>query len=219
MSAIEDAMKKMHKHRAIHKTKGDFGELAVIEVVKAYSKIRGGRVYHSYKYRYASNRHGINYPGNIHRDANGKYTSVNGNSGTEDEIDVLYITPYRIFVIEAKARGGVWKIDEEWCTQNSRPVDKSPIAQGEKHARHLYHSLYEYLPDGNENYIVPIVVYVDRVRVMDSRSAKSKFYIPATIVNQLKKKLASHDTPLQYELDIDSIMEKLKQLGKGQLLL
>jgi hypothetical protein len=217
LSAIQNALDRMNANRAVAKEKGTFGEQAVIAVVQEYQGIRGGTIIHSFMYKYASNRQGINYPGNIHREADGSFKTIDGYSNTNDEIDIVYITPYRIFAIEAKARSGTWKIDDLWCLQQSTPVDKSPLAQAEKHARHLYHSIYEYLPDGNPNYIVPMTVFVDKARVMDSRSSDQKFYLPVTIVNTLKKKIRDYDTPLKYELDTVGLMKKMMLMGKGQV--
>lgn len=217
MSSIQSALNKMNKNRAVAKTKGDFGEKATLEILKGYKELRGGVIIHSFTYKYASNRNNINYPGNIHRDSSGKYTVVNGNSATKDEIDLVYITPYRIFAIECKARSGTWKAYDYWCEQNSRKVDKSPIAQSEKHARHLYHSIYEYLPDGNPNYIVPLTVFVDKAKVIDSRKTEHKFYLPIAIANNLKKKIKDYDSPLAYELDTEAILKRMMNIGNGKV--
>lgn len=217
MSNIQKAIDKMNKNRAIAKEKGNFGEQAVLAVLKEFQRIHGGILIHSFTYKYASNRQGTNYKGNIHRESDGTFKSVDGSNNTYDEIDIVYITPFRVFAIEAKARGGIWKIDEKWCTQNSTPVDKSPVAQAEKHARHLYHSIYEYLPDGNENYIIPLTVFVDKATVIDARSVEDKFYTPVTIVNTLKERVRNYNTPLKYQLDVKAILKRMMDIGKGQV--
>lgn len=213
---INTALKKMNARRDIAVEKGTAGEEAVLGLIQSYMEIRGGALYHSYSYPYAQNRHGIYYPGNIYLEGE-KYLEVPGRAGLYDEIDVLYITPSRIFSIEVKARGGKWKLYDHWATQNSRLVDKSPMAQAEKHARHLYHQIYEYLPNGSRSYIVPLVVLVDKAELEDSRSMEFKQVLPVARLNNLKAKISSYDTTLAYSLNVDEILLRLKNIGSGKL--
>lgn len=212
--SVEDALKKMNANRLVHKEKGDFGEQAIIAIVRSYQELAGGTIIHSFRYPYATNRQNVPYPGNIHLD-NGDFVEVKSKMALQDEIDVVYITKYRIFSIECKARGGTWRLENKWCSQNGRPVDKSPLAQAEKHVRHLYHSIYEYLPDGNPNYIIPLTVFVDKARVLDSRNDQQKVYIPIAIADILKQRIKDCDSPLKYSLDTEGILAKMLKIGKG----
>lgn len=216
MNSVDKALKTMQKNRLDFKVKGTQGEIAILEILKSYQQSRGGVIYHSFSYPYASNRYGKNYPGNIYRDkVSGKFTTVDGNASTKDEIDLLYITRYRIFVIEVKARGGTWKLDD-WARQNSRICEKYPIAQTEKHCRHLYHHIYEYIPEQNTNYIVPMTVFVDKAKVIDTRPKEMKDYILVSVANNFKAKLVSRDLPLKYELNIEAIKNKLLNISSGK---
>lgn len=212
---VNTALENLNKSRGVNKAKGDFGEEAVLAVVDKYRKLREhGYIYHSFSYKYASDMHSRNYPGNIKRNEDGTLESIDGSSSTKDEIDILFITSNRIFAIEAKARSGYWKLFDYWCTQSSRTLDKYPVAQAEKHARHLYHQIYAYLPDGNPDYIVPITVFVDKAVIEDSRNERHQKEYPIAILNTLIEVLMEYDKPLDYALDLPKIREKLKQLGE-----
>ena len=210
--SVEKSLGKMNKNRKDFKVKGTAGEEAVLAILQEYQNVRGGTIFHSYTYEYSKRRDGTNYPGNIKLEQ-GKFIEIPGNKGTQDEIDLVYVTPYRIFAIECKARTGKWKVYDHWASQSGKEVDKSPVAQCEKHARHLYYMLYEFLPDGRPEYIVPLTVFVDRATIEDSRAAEFRQYLPIAIINNFKVKLVGNDSPLKYELETEKIIEKLKRSG------
>ena len=214
MANINDVLADMRKAGKVSdmKAKGDLGEEAVLAICyDRKQKVDNGLLYQSFMYPYQSNREGICYTGNIkYEDGNFvEYTDTSIN----DEIDVLYITPYRIFPIEVKSYGAK-KLDvyEHWFNRNSTPVDKSPIAQAEKHARHLYHAIYDVIPEGDTSYIVPIVCFVDKCKVRDDRTPYHRDYIPVCILNTLLKTINHYNTPLEYNLALPAIESKLNEI-------
>lgn len=216
MSRINNILKDMRKAGKVQdmKAKGDAGEKAVLAITLDRMDVTGGVVYHSFQYPYQKNREGFTYLGNVKYE-NGKfvdYTETKNNRELTDEIDVLYISKYRIFPIEVKSYHAKLEVYDHWMKKQGTMVDKSPIAQAEKHARHLYHVLYDVLPDGNPDYIKPIVCFVDRCKLVDDRSDEQISYIPCCILNNLKATLINSDRPLDYALDINMITNKLKEV-------
>lgn len=196
------------------KGKGDAGEEAVLQLTLTRMAHTGGIVFHSFKYPYQSNRQGVTYLGNV-KFENGKYveyTEGKGNRSFEDEIDVLYISPYRIFPIEVKSYHANLEVYDFWMKKQGTMVDKSPVSQAEKHARHLYHALYDVIPDGNPEYIKPIVCFVDRCKLVDNRSDEQIAYIPCCILNNFNATIIKNNTPLEYNLDMDMVAKKLKEV-------
>lgn len=193
-----------------YKAKGDLGEQAVLSICIERQRKNGGLLYSSYKYPYQHNSTGQTAGGNIVL-VDGKFTDVTKDS-YEDEIDILYITNYRIFVIEVKSYKAKIDIYDHWFKKNGSNVDKSPITQTEKHCRHLYQALWEYIPDGDPKYIVPIVVFVDKCTINDDRSEDMRKYIPVCILNNFKETINLYNMPLRYNLDLKSIKKKLEQL-------
>lgn len=213
---VATALQKMNKYRAEAKIKGTAGEEAALSIIQVMQESMGGIIFHSYKYPYAQNRQGLFYSGNIHLE-NDKFFEVSGREGLIDEIDIVYITSSRIFAIEVKARGGTWKLYDHWCTQNGTKVNKSPIAQAEKHARHLYQTIYQLLPDGVRDYIIPMVVFVDRAKVEDSRSLDYRRLVPAAVLDNLKEKIKNLNMPLAKSLKAENIYEKMRRSGNGRV--
>ena len=202
------------------KDKGNLGEDAVLNLCLAIKRSCGGILIQSFEYPYASNKQGKNYIGNIKYE-NGKYVEYTEGGSLRDEIDILLITNYRIFPIEVKSYKCHIKVYDHWMDRDNngpgspkgmQPVDKSPVAQAEKHARHLYHQIYEVLPDGRPDYIVPIVCFVDKCTVEDSRTGKMQTYLPVTILNTVRAKIFEYNTPLKYRLDLEAIRRKLKAI-------
>lgn len=194
------------------KGKGDAGEDAVLQLILERHRHTGGLVFQSFKYPYQQNRQGKTYLGNIKLE-DGKYveyTDAKNGRILEDEIDILYITPYRIIPIEVKAYHANLKVYDNWMDKQGTPVDKSPITQAEKHARHLYHALVDVIPDGRPEYIRPIVCFVDRCKLDDRR--ENIQYLPCCILNNLKKTVIGVNSPLRYNLDIEHIHRKLKEI-------
>jgi len=163
-------------------------------------------------YPYAKDPNNKPYPGNLKYNAekNIVETVEQGNKDFTDEIDVLYITKRKIFVIECKTRSGTWRLEDDWVYKGNAKDDKNPEAQTEKHCRHLYHTIWEYLPNGDPSYIVPILVYASKTKLIDNRTDKISVY--ATILNSLTKLVLSLDKS-DYGLNVPKITEKLKKCG------
>lgn len=213
-----DQMRQASK-RASYKEKGTEGENAVRAVLLSLQDTSNIIFYSSFEYPYSSDRNGKNYTGNIFF-SEGKYTEITDKKGLHDEIDLLYITPYRIFAIEVKSyHARKLRAYDHWMDREGVPMEKSPIAQAEKHARMLYHAIYEYIPNGDPKYIVPLCVFVDRCTFIDDRSPAMKEYIPCTILNNLKKTIVSLNKPLEYQIDLDSLHQRLENIKRsGELI-
>lgn len=214
MANINDVLANMRKAGKVQdmKEKGNLGEEAVLSLCyERKEKLGNGLLYQSFMYPYQSDRQGVVYTGNVMYQDNNfvEYTDDSIN----DEIDVLYITPYRIFPIEVKSyHARKLEIYEHWFNRDSQPVDKSPIMQAEKHARHLYHAIYDVLPDGNPAYIQPMVCFVDRCKILDDRSDHFADYIPVCVLNNFLKTLNHYNQPLQYNLDLTNLEAKLDKI-------
>lgn len=205
------AMGKMGDYKA----KGNAGEAAVMDILHDYRNRRGGLLYQGFMYPYASDRSGKLYLGNIFWNSETQsFSDITRNAN--DEIDVLFVSNYRVFAIEVKSyhiKKAV--LTNQWMTREGKKVDKSPTAQAEKHARHLYHHLYEVLPDGDPRYIVPLVCFVDRVEKEfdDQRDAEHQFYMPVCPINMLQSTILERDSSdTGYTLDLDAIEKKLKSI-------
>ena len=214
MPSINDVLHNMRKAGKVAdmKEKGDLGEEAVLSICyDRKQKIGNGLLYQSFMYPYQTDRSGVVYTGNIKYE-NDEFVEYSRES-INDEIDVLYITPYRIFSIEVKSyKAKSLDVYEHWFNRGSTPVDKSPIMQAEKHARHLYHAIYDVLPDGNPNYIQPMVCFVDKCRVRDDRSEHFVNYVPVCILNNLLATLNHYNKPLEYNLDLVQVERKLNDV-------
>jgi hypothetical protein len=207
-----------------NKGKGDFGEDAVLALMHKYMCKRGGLLYKSFEYPYASNKSGKVYLGNIYLQEDGKYIDISRQYN--DEIDILYVSPFRIYAVEVKSYHARMEVTIQYLKKNGKvdyqPVEgqdgmparhKSPIWQAEKHARHLYHQIYDVLPDGNPKYIQPIVSFVDRCTVVDERSAEHKIYLPVTILNNLSETITDMDYPFDgTALDLQAVGKKLDEI-------
>ena len=218
MPTIDNVLSKMRKAGKMQdmKEKGNLGEEAVIAICyDRKQKTGNGLLYQSYMYPYQTNRQGVCYTGNVVFKMKGDMPEFyeHTRESINDEIDVLYITPYRIFPIEVKSyHSRLIEVYDHWVNKNSEFVDKSPVMQAEKHARHLYHAIHEVLPDGNPDYIKPIVCFVDRCKIIDDREKKFVDYIPVCVLNNLLKTLNKYNKPLEYNLDIAAIERKLNEV-------
>lgn len=214
MSNINDVLHNMRSAGKVSdmRSKGNLGEEAVLAVCYDRKQRAGkGLLYQSFMYPYQTTSSGECYTGNIKYENENfvEYTSESIN----DEIDVLYVTPYKVFPIEVKSYNArTLDVYHPWMNRNGQPVDKSPIMQAEKHARHLYHAIYDVLPDGSPEYIVPIVCFVDKCKVRDDREQDLRDYIPVCILNNLMSTLNRYNAPLEYNLDIDQIERKLNEV-------
>lgn len=184
--------------------KGSHGEQAVFKICEQIYQKYGGILYHSYEYRVDKSK-----KGNIKKDDNGNLFVE--NLGSTTEIDVLLVTPYRIFPIEVKAYNAdkIILTNKEiiGCRYNS----KSPVHQNEMHCRHLYPNIFQVIPEGDVDYIKPIVVFVDKCKFADKRTPEQKKYIRATILNLLKETIEELNVPGEYEINLQSMDYRLKE--------
>lgn len=201
---INALLKTMHSEEA--KEKGTTGELSVMKVCEEFYQEYGGILYHSYSYKVDKN-----LEGNIKRDENGNLYVE--NLGSTTEIDVLLVTPYKVFPIEVKAYRAKQIVLTDDGISGCAITDKSPVHQNEMHCRHLYSYLFKSLPNGSTDYIVPIVCLVDRTELKDKRSDWQKEYIKACTLNSLREILIKYNTPNDFMLNLKSIDNTLKEIG------
>lgn len=209
---INDTLKAMRDSGKVQDwtEKGALGEDAVFEV--CLNRKEQCLLYHSFTYPYQSNRSGIVFMGNIKYEG-GQFVEYT-DASINDEIDVLYITPSRIFPIEVKSYHSKHiDVYDHWMNRDDTPTDKSPITQAEKHARQLYHAIYDVLPDGKAKYICPIVCFVDRCTLRDDRSDYFQKYIPVCTLNDLNKTINKNSKPYEYILSLRDIKKKLKEVA------
>lgn len=207
--------------------KGDSGEEAVLQLcLDRKRSVGNGLLFQSFKYPYQTNRQGQPYIGNIFYDIKTRKFSHVTKDSLEDEIDILYVTPYRIFAIEVKSyHTKTIEVYDAWMNRygeyddgsgkkkrGTYPVNKSAVAQAEKHARHLYHAIYDMIPDGDYRYIVPMVCFVDRCVLRDDRKEELQEYLPVCILNTFLATFNKANKPLTYNLDLDKIDRKLHQV-------
>lgn len=215
MADINDILKNMRASGKVQdmKSKGNLGEDAVLEILYERKQQAGnGLLFQSFEYPYQTNRQGICYTGNVlyENDNFVEYTK----DTIKDEIDVLYITSYRMFLIEVKSyHAKVLYAYDHWFNRGSTPVDKSPILQAEKHARHFYHAVHDVIPDGNPQYIIPMCCFVDRCKIKDARDEFFRNYVPLCILNNLRATINRLNTPLEYNLALDDIYRKLMEVN------
>ncbi|MBR1735795.1 MAG: NERD domain-containing protein [Firmicutes bacterium] len=195
--------------------KGELGEQIVFEVLKRYKKTAGESVLiNTLAYPYCKGA-----AGNVKLKDN-KFITVS-DSDTQDEVDVVLITEFRIFLIEVKAYRYSIKFTDTWTYRSKGPVEKSIPLQAEKHARHFYYNFYDVIPDGKEDYIIPIIVIADKSDIDDERDPKWKRYIPVTNLNMLNKTVSELDKPLEYLLDTKKILSAMRSRNTsiGRILL
>lgn len=196
----------LNKMSAIGGTeKGAYGEKAVFTICEEFYQREGGILYHSYSYKTDPTKEG-----NIKRGDQGNLFIENLSGSTE--IDVLLVTKNRVFPIEVKA----YKAKEIVLTDDGISgcfkTDKSPVHQNEMHMRHLYPTIFRGLPDGETRYVVPVVVFVDKCKVIDKRSKEQKDYIKVITLNMLKKFIQDNNAPLEYAIDLRLMDKLLKEI-------
>ena len=212
MASINETLRKMREAGKIqdYKVKGTLGEDAVFDICSARNE--DFFLYHSVLYPYQSTRAGKIYTGNIKYE-DGQFKEYTDKS-IDDEIDVLYITKFRIFVIEVKAyHARNIDIYDHWVNKNGSPMEKSPVTQAEKHARHLYHVLYDVIPDGNPDYIIPMCCFVDNCTLRDDRSEYFINYIPCCVLNNLNEIISYYNIPMEYNINLEEVNRKLKNVA------
>lgn len=202
-NTVNSILNKMHQQK-VPTEKGAYGEKAVFSICEDLYQRRGGILIHSYMYKVEQG-----LAGNIKKDGNSFYVE---NLGSTTEIDILLVTPYKIYIIEVKAYKArqITLTNEKiaGCAADS----KSPVHQNEMHARHLYPKIFTALPEGQcYEYIVPIVVFTDETKIVDSRTSDQRDYVHVTILNQIRQLLEEHDKPHNGTLlDVPSIEIKLR---------
>jgi hypothetical protein len=200
--------------------KGAAGEELAISIVRRFPKKVGGFMIAGYKFPYAKKKNGDEYPGNLVLN-NGRLVSYEYPKTprrNHDEIDLLVVTKYSIIVIECKAYGsssGIQLYDHWWKYDGSGTENKYPLGQCEKHCRHLYHQLWDLLPQGQPSYIKPLVVFVDRQRVKDLRSPEMQRKIHLATANTLLREVYRLSKASNYYLNTEAIENRLKALRIG----
>lgn len=187
--------------------KGVFGEDAAFKICELFYQNYGGILIHSYEYKTIDG-----LEGNIKRQSGGLYVE---RTGGFTEIDILLVTPFRIFPIEVKAylanKITIYDDRIEGCKSTS----KCPVHQHEMHLRHLYESIFLGVPDGSTDYIVPIVVFVDKCTLVDLRSDAQKNYIHVTTLNNLKEDLEAFNKQRDFRIDLEAMNRYLKEAGNN----
>lgn len=201
--SINSLLGKMHT--SSQTGKGTYGEQAVFKICEQFYQKEGGILIHSFSYKVDKEQ-----KGNIKRGDNGQLYIE--NLGDLTEIDVLYVSKFRVFPIEVKAyKAKEIKLDDEGI-YGCYKTDKSPIHQNEMHCRHLYPYLFKALPDGNTEYIVPMVCMVDKCTIIDDRSDWQKDYIKLCVLNNLEDTIRRYNTPLDYRLNLQDINRTLNEI-------
>lgn len=195
-SDINATLEQMHATGGTGK--GTVGERAVLQICESFYQDMGGILFHSYSYAVDKD-----LPGNIKCGEDGHFYVE--NLGTFTEIDVMYVSPYRVFPIEVKAYAAKKITLTDDRIQGCYKTDKSPVHQNEMHCRHLYSHIYKALPNGDTRYIIPIVCFVDHCDIEDKRSDWARKYIPVINLNYLKGYIARVNKPLEYRLDLNAM--------------
>lgn len=201
--AVNACLSKMHSAKGVDK--GVYGEQAVFKICEEIYQKCGGLLCHSYSYKVDQTK-----AGNIKVNEFGKLMLENLGSSTE--IDVLLVTPYKVFPIEVKAYKAKEIVLTDDRISGCYKVDKSPIHQNEMHARHLYSGIYKCLPDGATKYIVPICVFVDECRLIDKRSTWQKSYIYKATLSNLHEVIMQLNVADEFKLDLGAVSKALTEL-------
>lgn len=204
---INKILKTMHSKKGDQASeKGTYGELAVLKVCEQFYIRQGGILAHSYKYKTDPSE-----PGNIKKDSNGKL--YRENLGNFVEVDVILVTPYKIFPIEVKSYKAKKIVLTDDGISGCHSTDKSPVHQHEMHCRHLYSFLYRALEQGDTDFIVPIVCFTDETRIEDQRSDWQLDYILVTTIDTLYDTIEEFNQPLdsQYKLNLQLVDNLLRE--------
>lgn len=203
-SDINKILDKMHSREP--QEKGVFGEQAVLSICEDFYHKQGGILIHSYAYKTIPE-----LAGNVKKQGEGFYIE---NTGSLTEIDVLFATIYKLYVIEVKSYKANKIILTNQGISGCAITNKSPVHQNEMHCRHLYPSIFGAMPDGMcYEYIVPIVCFVDETTVVDNRDKVQKEYIKVTILNNLKSFIEQTNIPFNNTmLDLKTLEIKLRSV-------
>jgi hypothetical protein len=188
--------------------KGALGEKAAAAALRRYIAKNGGRLFHSVTFGYAKDAAGNEYPGNLNY-KDGKLLETGSGGVNGDEVDLMLVTPRRIFLVECKAYrqpAGELRTTDYWTFRGTEPMPKCALCQAEKHARHFYHRFYGLLPGGNPRYVVPVLAWVDSAKFSDERSVAD---FPVTSLNGLGRTVSLLDKPLEYLIDVPGFVTAL----------
>lgn len=202
--SVNALLNKMHSNKDAVTAKGSIGEQAVFKICESHYQREGGILIHSYSYSVDKD-----CAGNIKRNDNGSFYVE--NLGGTTEIDVLYVSKYKVFPIEVKAYKAKEIIFTDDAITGCMVTNKSPVHQNEMHCRHLYSHIFKVLPDGRTDYIVPIVCMVDSATIKDMRSDWQKDYIKLCVLNNLDEVITQYNKPLDYQLNLMAIDNVLKE--------
>ena len=202
LSSVNKVLKKMHEHQSTEK--GSFGEKAVFEICEEFYDNEGGILIHSYSYKTDPQQ-----AGNIKKNDNGQLFIE--HLGDFTEIDIMYVSKYRIYPIEVKAYRARSIQFQDDGIYGCRKTDKSPIHQNEMHCRHLYSSIFRALPNGDTSYIIPVVCMVDKCDITDARSDWQKEYIHLCTLNTLRSFILDTNTPLECKLNLTLVDNILRE--------
>lgn len=200
--SVDSILKRMHSQDATHK--GTTGEQAVFTICEKFYNEYGGILIHSYAYKTVDG-----LAGNIKTQYGEFYVE---NIGGYTEIDILLCTPFKIFPIEVKAYKAKKIILTDDRIAGCNVTNKSPIHQNEMHMRHLYPQIFTNIPGGKcYEYVVPIVVFVDRCTVEDNRSREIQDYIPIAILNTLNATITKYNKPVNNTIiDLKGLEQSLR---------
>ena len=203
MSSLDSSVNKCLKdmHNKSKTEKGSYGEEAVFKICEQFYQTEGGILYHSYTYKPDETKEG-----NIKKAEDGHLFVEALSSKTE--IDILYCTKYRIYPIEVKAYRAKEIVLTDDGISGCYKTDKSPVHQNEMHCRHLYPTIFRGLPNGSTGYVIPVVCFVDKCKLIDRRSIEQKNYIYVTILSTLKQFIRKTNVPGDYLIDLQ-LMQKL----------
>lgn len=204
---INKILKTMHTKKGDQvKDKGTYGELAVLKVCEQFYIRQGGILVHSYSHKVDPNE-----PGNVKKDADGK--PYKENLGNTTEVDVLLVTPYRIFPIEVKSYKSKKIVLTDDGISGCLNTSKSPVHQHEMHCRHLYSFLYRAFEEGDTDFIVPIVCFTDETKIEDKRSDWQLDYILVSTIDTLYETIDEFNQPVEgrYKLNLQLVDNLLRE--------
>lgn len=202
LGSIDSILKRMHSQDTLEK--GTTGEQAVFSICEKFYNEYGGILIHSYAYKTVDG-----CAGNI-KNKDGRFYVE--NLGGYTEIDILLCTPFKIFPIEVKTYKAKKIVLTDDRIEGCAITNKSPIHQNEMHMRHLYQHIFSNIPGGKcYDYIVPIVVFVDRCTVEDNRSQEIQDYIPIAILNTLNATITKYNKPVNNTIiDLKGLEQSLR---------
>ena len=201
-NSINNLLSNMHSNRGVDK--GSVGEQAVFKICEKFYQTEGGILVHSYTHKVDPEQ-----KGNIKKGENGQLYIE--NLGDITEIDILYISKYRIFPIEVKAYRAKQITLDDRGIYGCYKTDKSPVHQNEMHCRHFYSFMLRALENGDTDYIVPIVCMVDKCQLIDNRSYWQRNYIHLCVLNTLEDTIRQYNTPKSHQMDLVLCDKLLKE--------